>query len=52
MRFYEGGYINERRIIYGNRIACTRPLFKLIELYKLMVENRLIQTGQDGFSFT
>ena len=36
MRFYEGGFINERRIIYGNWIARTRPLFKLIKLYKLI----------------
>lgn len=36
MRFYEGGFINERRITYGNWNARTRPLFKLIELYKLI----------------
>lgn len=29
-------FINERRTTYGNRNARTRPLFKLIELYKLI----------------
>lgn len=28
--------INERRTTYGNRFARTRPLFKLIKLYKLI----------------
>lgn len=35
-------FINERRITYGNRNARTRPLFKLIELYKLI--QKAVQT--------
>lgn len=42
-------FINERRTTYGNRNARTRPLFKLIEFYKLIQKTVHPLHGMDGF---
>ncbi len=44
-------FINERRITYGNWNARTRPLFKLIKLYKLIQKVVHPQLEWTAFSF-